>query len=128
MYIPEFLLKMFVLQSSNNYYDIHFIELYNLFSYFTICIFNSAVVHNDMSSHYCIFFVEYFPEDDRVRPKLVRGLPHACILLCNYSAIVCMCIAHLSCLSLSGLLRITVQSTCKEKVEFARDGAVMCNM
>jgi len=28
----------------------------------------------------------------------------------------------------SVLLRIPVQSTCTEKVEFARDGAVMCNM
>ena len=73
MYIPEFLLKMFVLQSSNNYYNIHFIELYNLFKYYTLCILNSTVVHNDMSSHYCIFFVECLPEDDRVRPKLVRG-------------------------------------------------------
>jgi len=69
--------------------------IYNLFTYFTICIFNSSVLHNDMSSHYCIFFVEYLPEDDHVRPKHVGGLPHACILLYVITVQLFVCVLHI---------------------------------
>jgi hypothetical protein len=35
----------------------------------------------DITDHYCIFFVEYLPEDGRRRPKHVGRLPHASTLL-----------------------------------------------
>jgi hypothetical protein len=34
----------------------------------------------DITSYYCIFLVEYLPDDGRKRPKHVEGLPHVCIL------------------------------------------------
>jgi len=88
------------LQSSNNYYDIHFIRLSNIFGYFIICIFNSAVAHNYISSHYCIFLCWIplwgWPCKTETCKKITACLH---IIVCNYSAIVCMFIAHLSRLS-----------------------------
>jgi len=35
----------------------------------------------DITGHYCIFVVAYFPEDDCKRLNVLGGLPHVCMLL-----------------------------------------------
>jgi hypothetical protein len=83
-----------------------------------------------MSSHYCIFFVEYRSEDDRVRPKHLGGLTPACILLYVITVQLFVYVLHIY-LAFLGIRFVTNSNTVdlhRKKVEFARDGSLMCNM
>jgi len=63
--------------------------LFTFVNHFNICILALLLYMHAINSHYFIFILWYLPEDNRRKPKHVRGLQHICVS--KYSAVVGMC-------------------------------------
>ena len=86
-------------------------------NHFNICILALLLYTNVINSHYFIFILLYLLEDNRRKPKHVRGLPRICAS--KYSAVVGMCTWWHSLMT-ARLLLMTSQNIVKWQIMLIR--------